>query len=260
LKEISKGLNIYEHTFIKEIKDNTALYDGGKITAKKIVVATHFPFINSHGSFFLKLYQHRSYVLALKWAPPLKGMYVDEDLKGLSFRTHGNLLLFGGGSHRTGKKGGGYEELHRLASVLYPRAYSVGAWGAQDCMSLDGMPYIGRYSSKTQDLYTACGFNKWGMTSAMAAAMILSDTILGSKPDYAEIFSPSRSILKPQLLINGFESATHLLSPFPKRCTHLGCALKWNSAEHSWDCPCHGSRFTHEGKVINNPAMKDLKG
>jgi hypothetical protein len=98
------------------------------------------------------------------------------------------------------------------------------------------------------------------MTSAMAAAMILSDTILGSKPDYAEIFSPSRSILKPQLLINGFESATHLLSPFPKRCTHLGCALKWNSAEHSWDCPCHGSRFTHEGKVINNPAMKDLKG
>lgn len=259
IKEISKGLNIYENTFIKEMVGNTAIYDGGKIKADKVIVTTHFPFINKHGSYFLKLYQHRSYVLSLKWAQRPNGMFVDDDKKGLSFRSHGELLLLGGGGHRTGKKGGSYEELHRFAAAVYPNAYSVGAWAAQDCMSLDDIPYIGQYSAKTPNLYTACGFNKWGMTSAMTAAMILSDTVLGSKPDYAEVFSPSRSILKPQLLVNGAEAVTNLLTPTTKRCPHLGCALKWNKAEHSWDCPCHGSRFSEDGKLLDNPANGDIK-
>jgi Rieske Fe-S protein len=55
------------------------------------------------------------------------------------------------------------------------------------------------------------------------------------------------------------ESVLHLLSPATKRCTHLGCGLKWNAAEHTWDCPCHGSRFDEHGKVIENPATKNLK-
>ena len=42
-------------------------------------------------------------------------------------------------------------------------------------------------------------------------------------------------------------------------CTHLGCDVAWNQAEQSWDCPCHGSRFTPDGRVINGPAVSDLR-
>lgn len=76
---------------------------------------------------------------------------------------------------------------------------------------------------------------------------------------YGEVFSPSRSILHPQLAVNGWEAVVSLLTPTTRRCPHLGCALKWNPREHTWDCPCHGSRFTKDGKLIDNPATGDLK-
>lgn len=121
-------------------------------------------------------------------------------------------------------------------------------------MSLDGIPYIGRYSKTTPNLYVASGFNKWGMTSSMAAAEILADLVVGKSSEYEPLFNPSRNILKPQLFVNGFEAVTNLLTPTLKRCPHLGCALKWNKAEHTWDCPCHGSRFEKNGDLIDNPA------
>jgi len=258
LYSIAKELNIYENTFVKEVKGNTALTEKGKITAKKIIVTTHFPFIDRHGSYFLKLYQHRSYVIALKNAQNLSGMYVDDDKKGLSFRNYKDILLLGGGGHRTGKKGGSFNELRRFANKHYPNSKEICYWAAQDCMSLDNMLYVGNYSKNTPNLYTASGFNKWGMSGAMLSAMILSDLVLDKPNEFSEFFSPSRSILKPQLFLNGVETTLNLLTPTPKRCSHLGCALKWNKAEHSWDCACHGSRFDKNGKVLENPATRDI--
>lgn len=257
--KIAKNLNIYENTFVREMIGTDAVTNCGRISAKKVIVATHFPFINKHGSYPLKLYQHRSYVIALENAPSVYGMYVDENKKGMSFRNSGKLLLIGGGGHRTGCDGGNWNELRQYAKKHYPDSTEKFHWSAQDCMSLDSMPYIGRYSKRTDNLYVISGFNKWGITGAMNAALIISDMLSDTQKDYADIFSPSRCMLQPQLVVNGFESVKNLLTLSEKRCPHLGCALKWNDAEHSWDCPCHGSRFDEQGTVLNNPANGNLK-
>lgn len=259
LAHIAKGLRIYEHTMVRDLSEGTAYTDHGKIKASRVIVTTHFPFLNWHGSYFLKMYQHRSYVIALEHTPDVQGMYVDEADTGLSFRNHNNLLLIGSGDHRTGKRGGNWTELSSFARKYYPNAKEIYHWATQDCMSLDQIPYIGQYSRHTPDIYVATGFNKWGMTSAMAAAMILKDRILERENPFAEVFSPSRSMLHPQLAVNAFEAATNLVHFSKRRCTHMGCALKWNPQEHSWDCPCHGSRYEENGKLINNPAMRDMK-
>ena len=254
---IAKDLRIYENTKVLELTPKGALTDRGKILAEKVIVATHFPMLNKHGGYFLKLYQDRSYVIALKNAADVGGMYIDESGTGLSFRNYGGMLLLGGGGHRTGKSGGGWKALETAAKRYYPGSEAVCRWATQDCMTLDGVPYIGRYSKNTPDLYVAAGFNKWGMTSSMVSARLLTDAVLGRKNDYAKVFSPSRSILHPQLALNAFESAVGLLTPTVPRCPHLGCALKYNKQEHSWDCPCHGSRFQKNGQLIDGPATDD---
>lgn len=259
LAHIVSGLNIYENTCVREMKGMTAITDKGRIKANKVVIATHFPFINKHGCYFLKLYQHRSYVISLENAMDLNGMYVGDSHSSISFRNHNDLLLIGGAGHRTGYPGGGWEKLRRFAKHYFPESTVKHMWAAQDCISLDSIPYIGQYSPNTPKMYVATGFNKWGMTSSMAAAMILKDMITGKKNENADVFDPARSVIKPQLFVNCFESSKHILIPKQPRCPHMGCALEWNKAEHSWDCPCHGSRFTKHGKVLDNPANGDLK-
>ncbi len=259
LAKIAENLNIYEHTFVKELAEHTAVTEKGNIAFQKLIFATHFPIDNKHGMYFLKMYQHRSYVIALENAPKLRNLYVDEAKGGLSFRCYQDILLLGGGAHRTGKRGGNWKELRDFAAEHYPNVREKYFWATQDCMTLDGIPYIGAYSKRMPGCFVATGFHKWGMTSSMAAAMILTDLVLEKENSYAPVFHPSRNMLKPQLLINGWEAAVNLLTISKKRCPHLGCALKWNEADHSWDCPCHGSRFDEEGILLNNPANGDLR-
>ena len=95
LAGLARGLNIREQTFVRALHSHTALTDRGSITAEQIILATHFPFPDRHGGYFLKLYQDRSYMLALRQAPHLSGMYRDADDHGLSFRSAGSYLLLG---------------------------------------------------------------------------------------------------------------------------------------------------------------------
>lgn len=258
MSQLSRDLNIYENTKVYAIENNTALTDSGRITAENIVIATHFPFINTHGSYFMKMYQSRSFVIGLDNGTDVNGMYVDEADSGLSFRNYGDYLLLGGYGQRT-NGACCFDNLEKFAAIYYPDSEPEFKWATQDCMTLDGIPYIGKYSKLTHNLFVATGFNKWGMTSSMVASKLITDLILGRENEFEQIFSPSRTMLRPQLFVNTLESVKNLCTVSSHRCTHLGCALKWNKDEHTWDCPCHGSRFNQDGSIIENPAIKELR-
>lgn len=257
MSAVAEGLTIFENTTVISLDGGTAVTDRGKISAKNIIVATHFPFINTRGLYSLKMYQERSYVTAFADACDIGGIYTCVEKGGISMRNCGDLLFIGGGGGRTGTPCEKWDELSRFAADKLPSANEKYRWAAQDCMTLDSVPYVGLYSKHTPQLYVATGFNKWGMTSSLAAASVLRDMILNGKSEYSELFDPQRSMMQKQLLINGFKYASSLLKPFGNRCPHLGCRLTWNSAEHSWDCPCHGSRFSEDGELLNDPATGD---
>ena len=187
-------------------------------------------------------------------------MYLDADPGGLTLRDWNGLVLLGGGSHRTGKPGLGWQAAEAFAARHWPQARVVSRWATQDCMTLDGVPYIGRYSPRTPDLYVATGYNKWGMTSSMVAATLLTHLIVGQDSPYTRLFAPDRPLSLSPLLANSGAAAVGLLTPTIPRCPHMGCALRRNGVEGSWDCPCHGSRFAADGTLLNGPATDGLKG
>ena len=196
LSAISSKLTVYEQTMANGIEDSRILTDGGTVSAKDIVIATHYPFLNTPGYYFMRMHQERSYVLALENTPELDGMYYSIDPGGFSMRNAQDLLLLGGGNHRTGENptGGRYDTLRSAAEQLFPGSREVTRWSAQDCVTLDAIPYIGQYSESTPHLYVATGFHKWGMTSSMVSAMILSGMITKRETEFAPVFDPHRFV------------------------------------------------------------------
>ena len=196
LGAIAEHLTIYENTPVKSVEGHRVLAERGTVTAEKVVFATHFPFLNTPGYYFARMHQERSYVLALENAGELDGMFLGIDGNGLSFRNSGKYLLLGGGGHRTGENrtGGKYDFLRTKAAELFPGSKEVAHWSAQDCITLDGVPYIGQFSASTPDWFVATGFGKWGMTSSMVSSLLLSDLITGVPNPWEEVFSPQRFI------------------------------------------------------------------
>ncbi len=197
-----------------------------------------------------------------------------------------------------GDTGVHYKNLLNAAQSIFKVKEVRYRWSTQDYTTMDKVPYVGNLTSKTAGIYVATGFRKWGMSNGTAAAMILKDLILGKDNPWYEVYNPSRfnpaasvgkfaaenvnvakELIKGKLApvtneeispgqagyieIDGekygaYRDMQGRLHVVDTTCTHLGCELVWNSAEHSWDCPCHGSRFTYEGEIIEGPAQKTL--
>ena len=270
VQAIAEKLEIYEHTNVLEVDEHFVITENHVIVADNVIFATHYPFPIVPGFYFLRQHQSRSYVIAIEGENVpvrLDGMYYGIDRGGLSFRHAEEKILIGGGSHRTGKKnkGAGFCFLREQIKKYYPNAKESSLWAAQDCMPHDGIPFIGRFSIKYENWYVATGFQKWGMTTSMVAAMIISDAICGKENPYAYVFTPQRLLFCAgwkKFLVDVWESilglGSGLLVKRRKKCTHMGCALKWNEEEESWDCPCHGSRYTNTGHLVDSPAQNML--
>ncbi|MBQ2651265.1 MAG: FAD-dependent oxidoreductase [Clostridia bacterium] len=266
---MAKGLEIHQQTRVLDVRDHTVETDHGSLWGENIIFACHYPFIDRPGYYFARMHTERSYVLALDNAQQLEGMYLGIDQAGLSLRMDGRRLLLGGGSHPTGenRKGGSYAMLRSRAKELWKGSREAAAWSAQDCMTADSIPFIGRYSGTRDHWYVATGFNKWGMTSSMAAAVRISELICDGRSMGSEVFSPQRFSVGTDLRrgirmgIRGAEGLARRLLDGEGRptCPHMGCRLEWNPEENSWDCPCHGSRFDREGRCLNGPARRGIE-
>lgn len=302
LNALLPHLQIFGNTTVTELKDGTVRTKFGAVHAKHILITTRFPFFLLPGLYFARMHQERSYALSISDVPPLNEMYIDVEKNGITLRPWQDQIVLGGCGHRTGHppEQNGYDVLCLSAQRWYPGSQITAQWSAEDCTPADSIPYIGSYAQGSSRVYVATGFQKWGMTSAMAAAQILSDQVCGHKNKYASIFSsrrlPTAKGLGKILLDGGISTGNLLKQAFyipsahlkhikpgqggivrwngrktgvfhredgqyffvSTRCPHMGCQLTWNQAELSWDCPCHGSRFSYDGTRLDPPAAKDL--
>lgn len=275
---LNNGGVIYENSKVIEIDQNDDEYiistKSGTVTSKYIVLATRYPIINFPGYYFLKMYQSMSYAMVFDMGNNFNtnGMFISSETPVNSFRSikykDRNLLLAVGYDHKTGDEviGNPFEYLEKRVKNIYPNAKKLFYWSAEDCISLDKIPYIGDFSQIMDNVYVATGFKKWGMTFSNIAANIIKDKILGVKNEYEEIYKSSRlEMIKNKdetmnLLKDSAEGIVvkRLKTTKTPTCTHLGCKLSWNEIEETWDCLCHGSRFSKDGNVIEGPAIKNL--
>lgn len=200
-----KNCRLYEDTKVVDINKNGDSYsvitEEYTINAKYVVLATHYPVINFPGFHFLKMYQDRSYIIAIETNQKLfNGMYITSESPEISFRTvkfkDKELLLVAGGDHKTGDKAvnieSAYMDLENYIKTIYPDAKVLYKWCTEDCISLDKVPYIGELSKLMPNVFIATGFKKWGMTSSHVASKIISDKIQGRDNEYEDIFSSTR--------------------------------------------------------------------
>ena len=201
---IKNNGHIYTNTIVYDIKNvgNTfySLTTNGTIKSKYVILASHYPFINFPGMYFLKMYQSTSYVIGVDTKKTLfNGMYISSSKPTFSFRTvyyNGKeILLIGGCDHKTGSSVNyeqSYGTLENYAKQLYPNCEVLFRWDTRDCITLDKIPYIGYFSNTMDNFFVGTGFNKWGMTSSNVGANIICDMILEKNNKYAYVFDSTR--------------------------------------------------------------------
>jgi glycine/D-amino acid oxidase-like deaminating enzyme/nitrite reductase/ring-hydroxylating ferredoxin subunit len=304
------GSHLFEGTRALDVKEGIQCRvetDRGRVIARDVVVATHVPFLFK-GQFWGKAIPQREYGIAARIGETVatQGISISADSPTRSIRTASRngetVLIVVGESHKTGEDPDTerhYRNLEEWSRERFGVTDFENRWSTQDYYSMDGLPFVGRAGAGSEHVYVATAFASWGMTNGTAAAMLLSDLIVGRDNEWAKLYDSTRtaSLATKEALTEGTKQAAHLVGDrfrstgnvadvapgegrivghpgdqravyrdlrgevhaVSARCTHLGCIVSWNPAETSWDCPCHGSRFSVDGEVLHGPAVRDLE-
>ncbi len=309
----ANGAAVHEMTRITDVDEGndgcTVTTAAGSLRADHVVIATQLPIVDP-AAFFARTHPERSYALCATVDGPVpEAMYLSADRPTRSVRpvlAGSKQVLLGGEGHKVGQDDDTrqrYAALESWAREHFDVVSIDHRWSAQDYKSADHVPYVGPLAKGSDRRHTATGFGKWGMTNGTAAAMIVTDHILGQANAWSGLFDSTRlhpgasakdfvsenlnvakrfvgdrlaALRAPEAdalgageaciaEVDGNKMAVYRdesgeLHAVSAKCTHLGCFVTWNTAERSWDCPCHGSRFDCSGHVLQGPAVHDLHG
>ncbi|GAA0594728.1 FAD-dependent oxidoreductase [Streptomyces crystallinus] len=308
------GGRIHENTTVVDLDEGepcrVTTGAGATVTARDVVVATHYP-VFDRALLFTRLATHRELVVAAPIAADRdpEGMYITPELNTRSVRTAPyedgrRLLIVTGESFTPGAQGtpARFDRLADWAQQHFPGITATHRWAAQDTDPTDQVPLVGRLHPRASHTYVATGFGGWGMSGGIMAGRLLTGLITGERLPWSDLYDPTRILSAvrqaPAFLHHQTKVARHFVGdrlrpPQVKgvsdiepdsgavvrvdgercavyrdekgeahavsaRCTHLGCLVSFNSAERTWECPCHGSRFDTDGKVVQGPATRPL--
>ncbi len=286
LKQILKAY-IYENSKVEKICKKDSYYEvlinGCLITAKKIVLATHYPYFLKPFLFPFKNYAETSYIVAKKVNNPLElnAINIDEDV--LSLRYYKNYLLYLFHSEVTSKRGCLKESFENFSSFDY-------RWTNKDLFTNDYLPFIGAFSKHDDSFLFLGGYGTWGFSNATIGSVVIRDILLKKQNPYISLFNPYRNLKIERLIHDSFSTFLAIVKSTKNnvnnqgviykkigdqdvaiyvdenkkehivlnRCPHMKCGLIFNQIEKTWDCLCHGSRFSLDGKCIEGPSNFDI--
>ena len=265
LNEIINNLdnvNIYENTNIIKVDKLINYYvcktiDNNYIKTKKVIFACNYPYFIKPMFFPLKVKLERSNIVygKSKYIGKYNLINIDKDIYSIRFYKDKMIYLNNNKfiSHFKCNINNNY-----INNINY-------YWTNMDIITNDYLPIIGEIKN---NMYIITGFNTWGILSSHVGAKYLSNKILNNDEylKYKDIFKVGKEISVQKVfnsLTNIYESVNGYIKGLKNlknpTCPHMKCKLIYNKLEHTWDCPCHGSRFNENGKIISGPSKFNIK-
>ena len=259
------------------------------ITANTVICTTQVPIID-HGHLYvtkMQCEQEHIHTLPNKKMPTC--LQIDDQKH--SFNTFEHTLFFVHHSHKSGITN---SNLTNNSSFNQTASYH---WSNSDYTTIDKLPFIGPIDKQNYHLLFASGYGKWGNTNGYFAGKLLSEYVLQQHTPYHTLYSPFRKLcytssfyLKENIqnMTNFFighisiyddelpqplqgkkiRKNNHTYGAYREEdgtlyivditCPHLGCICNFNEIDKTWDCPCHGSRYTYKGEIIKGPSTTKL--
>ena len=289
--ETLDNVNIYEHTKVlnhTKIQHKHVLKTGQhRITAKYVVVATRYPIFNFPSMYFLKMHQVRSALFLTPQRDRRIVLCEDDDIYSRRNIDHYNLHVTNerlvGDKEKPLRVYDKIQTWHNQDCISHDGLPMIGYYDKGDRTMFVATGYnkwgitmshvagkliselILNKESEYQDLYEPHRFKPITSASAFSRLALrtmkaeIVDRIVLKKVDIENMDNHSGTVTDlDDTMVAVYKENGHYYGFVPV-CSHLGCILKYNSAEHTFECPCHGSRFDYTGKVLDGPAIESIE-